>query len=314
MSALGQKLRTLARLLWQRDFATARRQARLNVRRARIARHAGASFVHHDLGFPAVCHPEWPDSVEQFATRMADDAEYGIIRTWLRPGDCALDVGANLGLYTFACLAAVSPAGRVVAVDADARGVRLLERAAKLLGATQLETEHAAITSHEGAVTFYTRSDQTMTFMQSLRPSDGSDAISVAARTLTTLERRHPSLSRVHFVKLDIEGAEVDAVASAPSEWLTESGPLWQIEINASALSRFDYGPADLLARFSPQHFQCWLVCKQPLEPHAKPFIRPLRAAEAFDDSVYYNLFAVPLGCRWADRRTALRRILPQLQ
>lgn len=48
---------------------------------------------------------------------LADEPEINIIGELLRPGDCAVDVGANIGHYTCQFGRIVGPSGRVIAIE-----------------------------------------------------------------------------------------------------------------------------------------------------------------------------------------------------
>ena len=48
-----------------------------------------------------------------------DPAELGFMRTALEPGTTAIDVGANVGVYTITAALRVGSTGRVIAIEAD---------------------------------------------------------------------------------------------------------------------------------------------------------------------------------------------------
>src|SRR5437764_9039310 len=52
-------------------------------------------------------------------------------RELVRPGDVVWDIGANVGLFSFAAAALAGPHGRVLAVEADTWLVDLLRRSAR---------------------------------------------------------------------------------------------------------------------------------------------------------------------------------------
>jgi len=63
-----------------------------------------------------------------------DPTLLGLAREVVRPGAVVWDVGANVGLFSFAAASVVGPAGRVVALEPDSWLVGLLRRSAALNG------------------------------------------------------------------------------------------------------------------------------------------------------------------------------------
>lgn len=308
------KLATALRLLLAGDFASLRRQLRVNLARWRVRRALGRPLVYHDFGFPMVCHTDWPDSVGCVNGEGSDTWETRLLRLWLRPGETAIDFGANLGVYSFACAAAVGRNGRVLAVDADPFITEKLRLGAELLRTPQLRPVHRAMTAENGTATFYVRANRTDTGGQSLRPDEADrlacTAVTVPASTVPQLLSEHGLTATPAFVKADIEGAEAMLLSTVPREWFTASGPFWIVEINPYALPHFGARPADVVDRFPADQFDRWLLSKHPLNPAQSPQLRRLRPDEAFADARYYNFFAIPRDPARADRAAQLAKLL----
>ena len=315
MSAL-RKIMTVARLVARRDWHAIRGRWLINTATRRAARHGGKAFVHGDMGYPAVCHPDWVDSLDQFCTMAGDHWEAALLRDWLQPGDAVIDAGANLGLYSFALADRVGPQGRVLAVDADLFIIEKLKAAAELLGTAQITPLHAAVADQTGTLTFYVRSDRTATAEQSLVPLEvtmgACKAIPTPALTIGDLTRELGKRADLTLIKVEIEGAEAMAFRAVPAELLREDGPFWLVEINPGALARFGATPADIVKCFPKDRFELWLLPKHPLAHVTEQVtLRRLTDNESFAESVYYNLLAVPRGQRWRERRMAVKVYLP---
>ena len=314
----ASKAMTLLRLMARGDWRAVRSRWLFNTAHWRARRHGGRPFVHRDMGFPGVCHPDWPDSLDQFSNLAGDHWEMKLLRSWLRPGDAAVDVGTNLGLYALAVGDRVGPQGRVLAVDADAFIIEKLRATVRLLGASQIEPVQAAVADQAGSLTFYVRTDRSITGEQSLHPGEGAreacTAVTTAALTLENLIRMLDRDASLALIKVDIEGAEAMAFRKVPPHLLTGDGPFWLVEIHPGALARFGAVPADIVGRFPRAGFELWLLPKHPLGPDsgAQP-LRLLAESERFTDSLYYNLLAVPRGSRWQERRAAIKEFLPLL-
>lgn len=310
------KAATLLRLAARADWPTIRERWRHYTAPNRARRHGGRPFSHRDAGFPAVCHPDWPDSLAQFLSGGGDHWEMALLRRWLCPGDAAVDVGTNLGLYAFALADRVGPDGEVLAVDADLMIVEKLQVAARLLGARQLKPVQAAVADQSGSLTFYVRTDRSVTTEQSLQPSGelatGCTAVSTPALTVADLHNRLHRGESLAAVKVDIEGAEAMAFRAVPPPLLRSDGPFWIVEIHPAALARFRATPDEIVAWFPKDDFELWLMPKHPFDPVGSPStLRPLTGSERFADSIYYNLLAVPRGRRWQQRRQDIADFLP---
>ncbi|MFA6547016.1 MAG: FkbM family methyltransferase [Limisphaerales bacterium] len=314
--SIAAKAMTLLRLVARGDWQTVRSRWLYNTATRRAGRHGGKSFVHHDMGYPAVCHPDWVDSLDQFCNMAGDHWEAALLRDWLRPGDAAIDAGANLGLYSFALADRVGQQGRVLAVDADLFIIEKLRAAAQLLDATQIKPLHAAVADQTGTLTFYVRSDRFSTAEQSLVPSEGTRgacrAVATPALTIADLIRELDRQADLALIKVDIEGAEAMAFRTVPADLLREDGPFWLVEIHPGALARFGATPADIVKCFPMSSFELWLLPKHPLAHVTEPLkLRRLTESELFAESLYYNLLAVPRGQRWRERRLGLKKYLP---
>jgi FkbM family methyltransferase len=309
------KLNTLIHLAVQGEWRLILRQWHQYTIPARLLKNGLEPFIHNDSGFPAVCHPDWPDSVAHFRGAEGDHWEVELIRRWLSRGDAVIDIGCNTGFYSFAASEKVGQTGQVLAVDADAFIVDKLTVAAILLKSEQLQPLHAAVAAHSGSVTFYVTIDRKVTTEQSLSPGvsqmDGSVPVTTPAQTMKDIIAKLRNPRKLSFIKIDIEGAEALALKEIPVDCITSDGPMWLVEINPGALARFDATPSAVVSRFSDKEFECWLLPKHPLiQLPANKMLRKLEKLETFSDSLYYNLLAVPLGDRWKQQRTVINRFL----
>lgn len=143
----------------------------------------------------------------------------------LSAGDVFYDVGANVGFFTLVASRAVGPTGRVVAFEPMARAAELLRRNAENNALHHIEVVQAAVAGHVGEANF-TDGESSL----SGRLTDESSGVSTPVITLdhacSDLGLPVPSI-----VKLDIEGAEVDAVAGM-SHVLATASPTLLIEVH----------------------------------------------------------------------------------
>jgi FkbM family methyltransferase len=212
--------------------------------------------------------PGDPGPYAQIFTRGEfEPGESQAVRTLLRPGDLAVDVGANLGWFSLVMAAAVAPGGEVWAVEPmppilpalkrnlelnDSLGVRLFEVAlGKSSGTAELHVFSGLPHGH-ASVSTLDRSDYT--------------AHAVERRTLDELlGGRTPA-----FVKLDVEGSERDVLRGADAILAADRPPTWMIEVNYETSAAFGYHPIDLLEPFR-DGYRLYRIADEGLVPEVDP-------------------------------------------
>ena len=133
----------------------------------------------------------------------------------LRPGDVFVDVGANVGYYTVLGGIQVGPQGRVVAVEALPTTAEQLRRNVSINGLKNVEIVQAAAYDRPGAL--QVRVPNSVFGMASvvteLRTQNGGDTVTtIPAVRLDDVCAEH---DRIHVMKMDIEGAELQALEGA---------------------------------------------------------------------------------------------------
>ena len=134
------------------------------------------------------------------------DQEAALLKEIVNPGGTALDVGANVGVYTYLlwrlCV-------RVEAFEPIPEYADVI----RAFGAPNIGVHQVALSSASGTRKLYFAREQGVTDLGrgSLSPPESrEDLIEVPVRTLDEYE-----LSNVSFMKLDVEGHELDVLKGA---------------------------------------------------------------------------------------------------
>jgi len=197
--------------------------------------------------------------------------ETQLVRSIVRGGDVAVDVGANVGWYAGLLCRLVGETGAVHAFEpnpAPARLLRALQR-----DHPQLVVHVAAVGDHDGQIDFYIPDNW---ISGSCRPA--SENAQRRRATMTTLTSA--SIPSADFIKLDAEGAEMDVLAGAGAILDSREAPIWMVELSTEDARRFGRDPADVVGVFqraSRADYACWRIDQD------RPRLEPLELPRAGD-------------------------------
>lgn len=187
------------------------------------------------------------------------EAEVDVFRGFVRPEDVCIDGGALFGEHTLA-LAGLCPAGHVIAFEPQRIPFQILCGNCQLNSLDNVDCERAALGAVEGRTRVEPLSPYSDCPWGLTKLSSHGD--SVPMRTIDSL-----NLRRLDFVKLDLEGAEADAIMGA-KETLLRCRPILYVEFNY-------HRPAILATLASCGYFQHWRH-KAPMHREPNYLGRPL--------------------------------------
>ncbi|HEY8715558.1 MAG TPA: FkbM family methyltransferase [Candidatus Acidoferrum sp.] len=142
--------------------------------------------------------------------------ELRFVQRLLRPGMTVLDIGAHHGLYTLLCSKSVGSKGRVIAFEASPRECRRLGKHVRINSCSNVRIEPCAAGSEHGSADFYVVDGPT-DWGNSLREPVVAEAtykIRVEVRAVDDV-LQGLGISRVDFMKIDVEGAELEVLKGA---------------------------------------------------------------------------------------------------
>ncbi len=156
----------------------------------------------------------------------------------LRPGDCVIDIGANVGYYTLTAAKLVGPTGCVHAFEAAPKTLELLRANAAMNSHVPIRVHPEAVTDRCGATRFFTAGAEE-TGYSSIRDLGAGAATVDTVRTLT-IDSLLGELPPVRLVKLDIEGAELMALRGM-AQLIKRDEPFIITEIDDQFLRQLGY-------------------------------------------------------------------------
>src|SRR5262245_8722359 len=198
-----------------------------------------------------------------------EESTTSVVKSLVRPGDCVLDVGANIGYFTVCIAVWVGPMGTVHAFEAAPRIHARLQANVELNGLRNVTSYAVALSDHEGTVPFFEATHDHLG-ISSLRPLDSTQARRVEVRC-TTLDSLLPASTRVRLAKIDVEGAEM-LVLEGMRGVLERDSPYLVLELTDEFLRKVRGSAAEVVAFLRGLGYTLYRIewdCLVPLEETA---------------------------------------------
>lgn len=267
---------------------------------------AGEVILRVEDGRGFVWDPEHPGALLTIPQDgHFEEREYRFVRSWLRPGDTVLDVGANFGWYTTLFRQLLGEAGAVHSFEPVPRAFKALQRHVQLNPSdTPTTINPCALGESAGTMTMHVplRSGRGTAFA-SFRRQDRlgrEELITVETTTVSAYLRTH-GIERLDLIKCDVEGAELAVAKGALPSMDAGIRPVWLVELSARLMAPFGNVPADFLEVFTGRDY---LPCD--ILPDGT-----LRAMDGAEVASVDNLVLVPrerVAAPDAGPRVAVRR------
>lgn len=214
---------------------------------------------------------------ELLLTGNFEKDEIGFVQRFLQPGMAVLDLGAHHGLYTLLASQCVGSRGRVVSFEPSSRERRALRLHVLLNVCRNVTIEGVALgNENTQAKLFVVEGDQTG--CNSLRPPDTASATSpvpVCVRRLDDWLQSH-KIDRVDFIKLDVEGAELDVLKGASRLLQRRPRPVILAEVQDVRTLPWGYRAKDIIYHLGNQGYKWFGLsdggCVEDLDLSANDF------------------------------------------
>jgi FkbM family methyltransferase len=153
--------------------------------------------------------------------RRVDPALLRLVEEQVRPGSVVWDIGANVGLFSFASAVAAGSTGYVLAVEPDAFLVRLLRRtAAANQGQARVDVLPVAVSDDVGIAKFHiARRNRSTSYLDGFGTSEAGGIRATEMVPTVTLDWLAERFPPPDLVKIDVEEAELK-VLDGSSEML----------------------------------------------------------------------------------------------
>jgi FkbM family methyltransferase len=187
----------------------------------------------------------------------------------LSAGDCFIDVGANIGLWTLSAASAVGANGHVFSFEPNPSTFAKLEKnVARNKMQQRISLYPCAVSAKPGQAQFSCKADHNISHLSDKQ--DG-ETISVKVINLDSLIETIPCHKKIVGIKIDTEGHELKTLEGA-ARIIQEHNPWLIVEFNTTLLPSkaiSDWGVYDYL---TAKGYRPWTYDKKNLHPVPSDF------------------------------------------
>lgn len=190
------------------------------------------------------------------AKRRRGNWDKRVYLSFVNQGDCVLDIGANFGSHTILFSHLTGKSGKVIAFEPVSASFEALEETVRIRARfDNIQLSRSAIgnpaSAMENAVVNVPGGDFGQASLRIQQAGSWEQQRDIAEYPVSIVrldaEEAVQALNRIDFVKVDVEGGELDALRGA-ERTLTRYQPLLYCEVYEKWTKSFGYAPGDLVA------------------------------------------------------------------
>ncbi len=207
----------------------------------------------------------WLDLEDAFVSRGClmdgyEPLESAFVRANLKPGDVFLDIGANIGWFTMLASTIVGERGHIHAFEPRKPTADYLRRSVEANALSSLVTVHEVGLADKDGEWHLAWAQGTTNPGSSCLVADPTGAANLNAITINLRKLDDLELSKVDFVKIDIEGAEMLAV-SGGRRTIAQHRPVVMSELHPKQLQLVSGATsAEYIGWFKQQGYRVFLL------------------------------------------------------
>jgi FkbM family methyltransferase len=188
----------------------------------------------------------------------AEEPDLVVVRHLVESGTLAVDIGANMGIYTKVLSELVGLNGRVISVEPVRQTFEVLSQNVRALGLANVTCLNVAISDTDGDLTMELPDYPSggINFYQARvvsQVTDNSRKLRISAAKLDTLMRNEGPIG---FVKCDVDGHELAVITGAKGV-LDARSAAWLVEVAGNPDDR-DTAAWEVFRRFEDQGYAGW--------------------------------------------------------
>jgi FkbM family methyltransferase len=241
------------------------------------------------LGNGMTIRVAWTDHVSKriLAAGYYEPETVALFHRFIQPGMVVLDIGAHIGQYTLVASRLVGQSGGVHSFEPDPDTFAWLRGNCRRNKLANVTLNRLALSDVSEMRTFYfaTTSDIGSNSLAEPKNFSGRKSEVPCVRLDDYLQRR--GITRVHLVKMDVEGAELGVLRGGESLFSSPDRPILILEFE---------GPRQIAFGSSCRELGAWLVKRGYELFRIGVTLEPYTPSAADPESV--NVLAMPTGAR----------------
>ncbi len=211
-------------------------------------------------GIKMICDPEDERSIPIEILNFGDyeSSEIRMMHRFLKVDSILLDIGANIGWCSLNLSRAV-PKGRILAFEPIPKTYDYLKRNIEINGVKNIEKYNFGFSEKKGNyILYYNPKLSVATSLQRLY--DDKEVVPIKCK-LKKLDdfAKEKGLSKIDFIKCDIEGAEILAIKGG-LETIEKTHPVIFLEMLRKWSAKFGYHPNDIIKILSDIDYKCYFI------------------------------------------------------
>jgi len=173
-----------------------------------------------------------------------------LLLPFIGPGMTVLDVGANIGYYTVLMARRVGPGGIVHSFEINENVLDLLEENIRFANVGNVKIARRAVARTSGEVEFFVprAGDEAEGSLKKSERYDAANTVKVPSVSLDQYVEEN-AIKRVHFFKIDVEGAEYEAFEGAKNLLSSKTKPVIMFEALDTACMNFGVNWLDVVEK-----------------------------------------------------------------
>jgi FkbM family methyltransferase len=216
-----------------------------------------------------------------------------VFRSFARPGDTVVDVGAHIGYFTLFLAELVGARGHVYSFEPDPRASSFLTKSVDSSGMDWIHVSPLALGSGRGSIKFFlAKGLGSSSAIKAVQQLDAKETI-VPTVSLDELVAEGRVVGTIRLVKIDIEGFELDAIRGM-LKVLRDHRPVVLVEVNKEMLHARGESPASLFALLTSLEYRLEALLK-PRRGKYKESVVTRSIRDTDHDAGYYDVVCLPI-------------------